>query len=349
VGGFVRGELGAGTVHHVALRVSDDAAELAVRQLLIAAGLEPTEVVDRHYFRSVYVREPGGVLFELATDGPGLTVDEPVAALGQSLKLPPQYEPQRARIEAALPPIRLPMPVGAAELLGANDGPEDVSGDALGFVHRFVPPSDGAEGASSATLLLLHGTGGDEEDLLPLGRRLLPGAAMLSPRGQVLEGEMPRFFRRHAEGVLDQEDLRERTEDLAEFIDGAAATYALERSGIIAVGFSNGANIAASLLLRRGAFVRGAVLFSPVLPFEPEAVPSLAGTAVFIGAGGDDPLVPAAHVERLATHLREAGAEVTVHWEPGGHRITPAAVEAAGAWLARVAATVPAAVPPVKR
>jgi predicted esterase/catechol 2,3-dioxygenase-like lactoylglutathione lyase family enzyme len=343
VGGFVSGVEGAGTVHHVAFRVADDVAEIAVRERVVAAGLAPTAVIDRSYFRSVYFREPGGVLYELATDGPGFAIDEPVDRLGASLRLPPQYEPLRAQIEAVLPPVHLPVPPGAAELLGGNEGPEDVGGAALGFVHRYLPPADGAERAASVTLLLLHGTGGDEGAMLPLGRRLLPGAAMLSPRGNVLEGEMPRFFRRHAEGVLDQEDLSRRTGELAEFVDRAAATYAFDRGRVVAVGFSNGANIAASLLLRWGAVVRGAVLLSPLLPFEPDALPDLAGTSVFVGAGRDDPLVPAAQVARLVELLRRAGADVTEHWESGGHRITPGEADAAREWLARIVTGVTAA------
>jgi len=200
-------------------------------------------------------------------------------------------------------------------------------------VHRYAP----AAIPGMPTLLLLHGTGGDEDDLVPLGTRLLPGAAILSPRGNVMEGSMPRFFRRHAEGVLDQEDLARRTIELDEFVDRAAATYGFDRANVIAVGFSNGANIAASLLLRRGAVLRGAVLLSPMLPFEPDETLSLAATSVFVGAGRTDPLVPAAQVERLAAVLRDAGAEVTVHWEPGGHAIAPGEIEAARAWLARVA------------
>ena len=234
-----------------------------------------------------------------------------------------------------LPPIHLPVPASAAAFFTTTTGPEDVSGDALGFIHRYLPPTAGAELAGATTLLLLHGTGGDEEDLIPLGRSLLPGAGMLSPRGKVLERGAPRFFRRIAEGVFDQEDLARRTHELADFIAAAAQTYGLDRRAIVAVGFSNGANIAASLLLRRPGVLRGAVLLSPMVPFVPEAPPGLAGTSVFIGAGRADPLVPAAQTERLAELLRETGANVTLHWEPGGHAVSENEVTAARRWLAQ--------------
>ncbi|HEY0972065.1 MAG TPA: VOC family protein [Gemmatimonadales bacterium] len=335
VGGFLKGVGGAGTVHHVAFSVEDGASQLAVRDRVRDAGLEPTLVRDRKYFQSVYFREPGGVLFELATDGPGFTVDEPLERLGESLMLPGQFEPHREAIEGSLPRIHLPVAPGTASVFADTTGPEDVSGDALGFVHRYVPPAEGSEVAAGTTLLLLHGTGGDEEDLIPLGRMLLPGAGMLSPRGNVLEGGAPRFFRRLAEGVFDLEDLAVRTGELAGFIEGSARAYELERDGIVAVGFSNGANMAASLLLRRAGVLRGAVLLSPMVPFEPETLPDLEGTPVFIGAGRADPIVPVEQVERLAELLREAGADVTVHWEPGGHTITRSEVDAAREWMAR--------------
>jgi len=333
VGGFVRGAGGAGTVHHVAWRVADDATQLQVREQVTNAGLHPTPVIDRQYFHSVYFREPGGVLFELATDPPGFAIDEPVARLGERLMLPPQYEGHRAEIEAILPPTHLPVAASAAAFLTGVTGPEDVSADALGFVHRYLAPTAGAELAGSTTLLLLHGTGGDEEDLIPLGRALLPGAGVLSPRGKALERGTPRFFRRLAEGVFDQEDLARRTDELAAFIQGASKTYKLDRDGIVAVGFSNGANIAASLLLRRPGLLRGAVLLSPMVPFEPDALPDLAGTSVFIGAGRTDPMVPVAQAERLAELLRRAGASVTVHWEPGGHVVTKGEIDAAQQWV----------------
>ena len=332
IGGFVQGAGGAGTVHHVAWRVADDAAQLALRERVVNAGLHPTPVIDRNYFHSVYFREPGGVLYELATNPPGFTIDEPVEHLGERLMLPPQYEPQRAEIEAILPRIHLPVPATAATLLDGN-GPEDVSGEALGFVHRYVPPESGSELAGGTTLLLLHGTGGDEEDLLPLGRHLLPGAGMLSPRGKVLERGAPRFFRRLAEGVFDQEDLARRTAELAGFIIAATATYGLERDGIIAVGFSNGANIAASVLFRRPGLLRGAVLLSPMVPYEPEPLPDLTGTAVFVGAGRNDPIAPPEHAERLAALLRQSGADVTMQWHNAGHTITNEELAAAQRWI----------------
>src|SRR5690606_9766709 len=211
----------------------------------------------------------------------------------------------------------------------------DVGAEALGFVHRYIPPAADGPAAGGTTLLLLHGTGGDENDLLPLGRLLLPGAGMVSPRGKVLENGAPRFFRRLAEGVFDQEDLARRTNELAAFVRAAAETYQLDRDRIVAVGFSNGANIAASLLLRHPGVLRGAVLLSPMVPFEPEQLPDLSGTSVFIGAGRTDPLVPAELAERLADLLRQAGADVTLHWEPGGHAVTREEVEEARQWIAR--------------
>lgn len=334
IGGFGQGAGGAGIVHHVAWSVTDDSAELGLRDKVTKAGLSPTPVIDRTYFKSVYFHEPGGVLFELATNPPGFAIDEPVARLGQRLMLPPQYEPNRAEIEAVLPPIHLPVAATAQVAFANAGGPEDVSGDALGFVHRYIPPATGAERAGSTTLLLLHGTGGDEEDMLPLGKELLPGAGMLSPRGKVLERGAPRFFRRIAEGVFDQEDLARRTDELAQFIDAATKTYDLDPEGIVAVGFSNGANIAASLMLRRPGVLRGAVLLSPMLPFEPDTLPDLTGTSVFIGAGRGDPIAPASQVERLAAVLGEAGATVTTHWERGGHTVTGEEIDAARQWMA---------------
>jgi predicted esterase len=202
--------------------------------------------------------------------------------------------------------------------------------ESLGFIHRFIP---GQEPDFSFSLLLLHGTGGDETDLLEVGRQLAPGAALLSPRGKVLENGMPRYFRRLAEGVFDLEDLRARTHELADFVEAAIQRYRLAPDRVVAVGFSNGANIAASLLLLRPEVLAGAVLVRPMVPLVPETLPHLRGKPVLVAAGRRDPIVSPAETERLRRLLVQAGAEVTLHWEPAGHGLTPADVEAARAWL----------------
>jgi len=187
------------------------------------------------------------------------------------------------------------------------------------------------------TLLLLHGTGGDEHDLLALGRELAPGASLLSPRGNVLEGAMPRFFKRLAEGVFDLADLERRTKDLAAFVREAAESYDFDLDRITAVGFSNGANIAASVLLRDPGLLKRAVLFRAMVPFEPEQPLRLEGTSVYIGAGRLDPIIPQANVERLAAILRDGGAAVTLDWQPAGHGLTKADVDNARDWLEKQA------------
>jgi predicted esterase len=207
---------------------------------------------------------------------------------------------------------------------------------ALGFAHVYEP------GDSDATLLLLHGTGGDEHDLVPLGRRLAPRAALLSPRGKVLEGGMPRFFRRLAVGQLDIPDLLARTDELRAFVSAAVSAYGLDPGRIVALGFSNGANIAASLLLREAdptnPLLRGAALLRPMLPFEPGEVPALGATDVLIAAGQSDPYSSPEQTQRLAAILRQGGAEVTVHTEPGaGHNLGPGDLTAVSEWTAGLA------------
>ncbi len=178
----------------------------------------------------------------------------------------------------------------------------------------------------------MHGTGGDENDLIPLAQAVFPGAAILSPRGKVLEGNAPRFFRRLAEGVLDLEDLAFRTGELADFVAASATEHGFDASNVVAIGFSNGANIAVSMLLTRPGVLRGAVLLSPMLPFVPEETVDLAGTAVFIGAGNMDPLVPVSQIQQLNAIFADSGASVTLHQEDVGHTITDREVLAAKAW-----------------
>jgi phospholipase/carboxylesterase/glyoxalase family protein len=202
--------------------------------------------------------------------------------------------------------------------------------DALAsYVHRYLPP----QGEDQRTLLLLHGTGGDENDLIQLGQMLVPDAGLLSPRGTVLENGAARFFRRLAEGVFDLDDLRARTKELIAFIAAASATYAFDPGRVVAVGFSNGANIASSILLTSPATLSAAVLFRPMVPFVPSERVALAGKRVFIGAGEDDPIVPRDQPYRLAELLQLCGAEVKTEWQPGGHALTRADVSKAYEWL----------------
>jgi phospholipase/carboxylesterase len=197
----------------------------------------------------------------------------------------------------------------------------------LGFEHVFEP------GQTDWTLLLLHGTGGDEHDLVPLGRQLAPGAALLSPRGKVLEGGMPRFFRRLAIGRLDIPDLLVRTDELGAFVTAAADAYGLDPARLVALGFSNGANIAVSLLLRHPGLLRGGALLRPMLPYEPDAAVPLRGTDVLIAAGENDPYSSAEQTRRLAEVLEDGGAGVQVHTEPrAGHNLGPGDLQAVRGW-----------------
>jgi len=195
------------------------------------------------------------------------------------------------------------------------------------FIHEFV------RGKSKRTLLLLHGTGGNERDLLPLGRELDPNASLLSPRGKVLENGMPRFFRRLAEGVFDLEDLKKRTHELADFVVSATARYKIDIKNIVAVGYSNGANVAASVLLLRPETLEAAVLFRAMVPLVPETQPNLAAKWVWIGAGSNDPIVPASETKQLSELLRAAGADVTIRFFQSGHQLTSDDVDLAREWL----------------
>ena len=197
----------------------------------------------------------------------------------------------------------------------------------LDFVHEFVA------GSSKRTLLLMHGTGGNERDLIPLGRELDPRAALLSPRGKVLENGMPRFFRRLAEGVFDLEDLKKRTNELANFVAAAAQHYGFAGDRVVAVGYSNGANIAASMLLLRPEVLSAAILFRAMVPLVPETQPNLSSLRAWIGGGKFDPIVPASETRQLVELLRDAGADVTLRYFRAGHELTSADVEGAREWL----------------
>lgn len=200
-------------------------------------------------------------------------------------------------------------------------------GEPTGFIHRFEPAT--APGLSP--LLLLHGTGGDENDLLPLGRAVLPGAALLSPRGRVIEGSLPRFFRRLSEGIFDEADLTRRTHELADFIAEARTRYGLPAP--MALGFSNGANIAAALLLLRPEALAGAVLLRAMAPFAKAPEARLSGKPVLLLSGRLDPIIPADNAAGLAATLERAGADVEHHVLPAGHGLSQADIGLVEKWL----------------
>ena len=201
----------------------------------------------------------------------------------------------------------------------------------LGFIHRFLPAEDSANGEA---LVVLHGTGGDENDLIGIGQAIAPGAAILSPRGNVLENGAPRFFRRLAEGVFDPKEVRSRAEELARFIRAAVITYRLDPTRVFALGYSNGANVASTVMFVEPGILQGAILFRPMLVYEPTERKDLSGSAVFVSAGRMDPIVPTASVERLVKLFELAHAEVTLKWQLVGHNLVPSEVSEAADWLA---------------
>ncbi|MGE0494012.1 MAG: VOC family protein [Vulcanimicrobiota bacterium] len=285
---------GAGSVHHIALRVADDEAQLWWRERLLEAGYQVTPVVDRNYFHSVYFRGPGGVLFELATDPPGMLIDESLDELGTNLMLPPQHERLRELLEQRLPPLEEP--------------------------YRSLHKP-----GNQPTLLLLHGTGGDEFDLLGIAEQLDPEAAVLSLRGNVDEQGMARFFKRLRPGVFDEADLKRRSGELAELIRTRGHEH-------VAVGYSNGANLAAATLMLHPEALKRAVLFRPMLPLE-AADKSLEGLDVLLVVGTHDTVVSPDSGRRLAEVLRQAGARVQLDEVEASHQLTPRDLELAKRWL----------------
>ncbi|MBI1730154.1 VOC family protein [Candidatus Acetothermia bacterium] len=315
--GFWRGTMGAGIIHHIAFRAPTDEVQLAAREEIEESGTRVTPQIDRKYFHSIYFREPGNVLFEIATDGPGFTIDESVDELGKSLQLPAPYKSRREEIEKSLLPIHLP---GEASAHSSNED--------FGFAHRWIPRQN-----ASRTLLLLHGTGGDENAMIPLGQVLDPTASILSPRGQVSENGMARYFRRFAPGVLDEEDLKNRAAQLEEFLQKTSLQYSFDLDSVVAVGYSNGANFAAGLLFLYPDLIKTAILLRPMIPFEPKAMPDLSKTRILISAGDDDPAVPREQPERLFQIFSKAGADAAIHWTETGHEISEAELAFIKNWL----------------
>ncbi|MGC2429920.1 MAG: alpha/beta hydrolase [Nitrososphaeraceae archaeon] len=204
----------------------------------------------------------------------------------------------------------------------------------LGFIHRFIPANSKAK-QTDLTILLLHGTGGNEEDLIPLGKELASNASILSVRGNVLENGMPRFFRRIKEGVFDLEDLNLRTNELADFILNSSSIYEFDLERIIAVGFSNGANIGASLLLRRPEILTGAILFRAMVPFIPKVLPDLSKAHILLSEGLHDPIVNRWEAENLLRLFTKAHSDATLEWQDSGHTLVQEDIVTSRRWLER--------------
>ena len=200
----------------------------------------------------------------------------------------------------------------------------------LGFIHRFVP----AASSPRRTLLLLHGTGADENNLLDLGHALDPNASLLSPRGKILENGAPRFFRRLAEGVFDEKDVVLRAHELADFVGAAATEYHFDLKTLVAVGYSNGANIAAAMMLLGVAPFAKAILLRPMVPLQPATLPGLKNARVLLLAGQLDPIARPPIVRELEQLFEQAGADVTLKLQPSGHELGPNDLAAAREWLA---------------
>ena len=216
---------------------------------------------------------------------------------------------------------------------GVNEG-NNIS--KLGTIHRFIPGSGSSAKKNDnglPVLLLLHGTGGNEDDLIPVGKMLCPDCALLSPRGKVTENGMPRFFRRLAEGIFDIVDLKYRTHELADFIKSASRHYGFDPNEIIAVGFSNGANIATSMLLLRPEVISGAVLFRAMVPFEPERLPDLSNKHILLSEGTHDPIVSKYEAERLFEIFKKSGSKITLKWQYSGHNLTEDDISVTKEWL----------------
>lgn len=196
------------------------------------------------------------------------------------------------------------------------------------YVHKAVPGV-----AGGPMLLVLHGTGGDETQLLALGRDLLPAATVLSPRGDVSEMGAARFFRRTAEGVYDMADLDRATRKMAGFVGAHRAEAS--PSAVLGLGYSNGANILAATIFHDPSLFDAAVLMHPLIPFAPKIAGGLAGRRILVTAGRRDPICPPEMTARLDAGLRDAGADVTLVWHGGGHEVQPAEIEAAREFLSR--------------
>lgn len=314
-GGFWPGGPGTGTADHVALRARDADDISTLERALATRNSSVTNVHDRKYFTSLYVREPGGILIEFATDGPGFLVDEPAETLGEMLFVPPDAEARRDDILAMLPQFALP-------------GAERVIYRDLPFVHRFFTPED----PDGSVIVLLHGSGGNEADLMAFGRRVAPRATLLGVRGRSHEEGSPRWFRRFPGGGFDQADIAFEAEAFAAFLDGANTAYGLTPERTAFLGYSNGANLLAAFMLLHPGVARRSVLLRAMSVLEEAPDASLQGTDVLLVQGAYD--YYGAFAPALAETLRTRGANVEMRSVETGHALSAEDPAVIAGWLA---------------
>lgn len=312
--GYVPGAPGTGTADHVAFRAVDVAAVRAAESELSQIEAAPTNFHDRKYFTSLYVREPGGTLMELATDGPGFAIDEPMERLGEILFVPPHDAERAEDLRVMLPQFALP----GEERLPVRDLP---------FVHRFHTPDD----PDGSVIVLLHGTGGNEVDLMPLARRIAPRATLLGVRGRSHEEGIARWFRRLTMTSFDQADIRAEAEAFAAFVEGAVAGYGLDRSRMTFLGYSNGANFAAAVMGLHPEVIRLAILIRPMAVLEEMPEPDLTGTEILMLTGSQDPY--GQYAPALEMWLRSRGTDPEVRRIEAGHELTEEDMKATESWL----------------
>lgn len=306
--GFVPGIPGTGVIDHVALRVPDVQAIQRHRD-----RLRNVTVHDRRYFTSLYVREPAGALIELATDGPGMAVDEDATRLGQRLMMPPHVTDDTD--------LRLRLPQFA------RPGEERTPMRDLPFIHRLHHADD----PDGSTMILLHGTGGSEADLMPLARRIAPRATLLGLRGRSTEEGVARFFRRLSMDRFDQDDIRSEAAAFAAFVAGATPAYDIDPARLTVLGYSNGANFAAAVMALHPDLIRRAILLRPMLALQDPPAVDLTGVSVLTLQGARDPY--GAYAPALNDWLAASGADLDARIIDSGHELSPQDVQAATEWL----------------
>jgi phospholipase/carboxylesterase len=314
--GFWGSAPGTGTIDHIAFRAADIPDVTATYDRLIANGADATAMHDRKYFHSIYVREPGGTLFEMATDGPGMLIDETPETLGSRLFIPPHFAEEAENLKVMLPQFGMPKE-------------ERFIYRELPFIHRVYTP----DGPNRQTLVLLHGSGGNEASLMPLAAKVAPEAILIGLRGRSIEEGSARWFRRFGPLSFDQKDIRSEAEALAAFIEGAVEAYGLDLQETIFLGYSNGANLLAAMMQLHPHLVRNAVLLRATKVLEETPETDLKDARILALTGDHD--LFGAHAPALEAELKNAGADITTTHVPAGHETGVYDIKVVRQWVSK--------------